>query len=74
MRHAKLFALMIPFLSPAVIVADSPFTKPDGTWVNLSGTAIETDANGFVTGNMEKNIIDTMELEADTLVTLDEQA
>ncbi len=49
MRHAKLLALIVPFLAPVAVAADTPtpFTKPDGTWISMSGTAVETDASSF---------------------------
>jgi uncharacterized protein YdeI (BOF family) len=47
MRHAKLFALMIPFFTTAVLADESPFSQADDTWVNMTGTAIETGPDSF---------------------------
>jgi len=38
-------AAVIPSL---VLAAESPYTKPDDTWINLSGTAVETGPGSFV--------------------------
>jgi len=38
-------ASMIPTLA---LAADSPYTKPDDTWINLSGTAVDTGPSSFV--------------------------
>lgn len=45
-------AIMVSaFAAPAVAASDSakdnPYTQPDGTWVSLSGKAIETEADTF---------------------------
>lgn len=47
MRHARLFALMIPLFTSAALADESPFSKADGTWVNMTGTAIETGPDSF---------------------------
>jgi len=38
-------ATLLPALAFA---AESPYTKPDDTWINLSGTAVDTGPNSFV--------------------------
>lgn len=35
----------LPF---AALAADNPYSKPDGTWISLSGTAVETSPGSFV--------------------------
>ncbi|MCX4191153.1 hypothetical protein [Methylophaga sp. OBS1] len=47
MRHSTVFALMIPFLTPAAMANESPFSQADDTWVNMTGTAIETGPDSF---------------------------
>ncbi|MDZ7851756.1 MAG: hypothetical protein U5L98_03650 [Halomonas sp.] len=38
-------ATMAPVM---VLAAESPYTKPDDTWINLSGTAVDTGPSSFV--------------------------
>lgn len=47
MQFIKYIALTLPLISTTAIAAESPFTKPDGSWINISGTAVETNANSF---------------------------
>ncbi|WP_085919997.1 DUF5666 domain-containing protein [Halomonas sp. CSM-2] len=36
-------------MAPAmVLAAESPYTKPDDTWINLSGTAVDTGPSSFI--------------------------
>ena len=47
MQFIKYIALTLPLMSTTAIAAESPFTKPDGSWINISGTAVETKPNSF---------------------------
>lgn len=47
MRILKWITVSLTALATPVMAANSPFTKPDGTWVSLSGTAVETGPSSF---------------------------
>lgn len=47
MRILKWITVSLTALVTPVMAANSPFTKPDDTWVSLSGTAVETGPSSF---------------------------
>ena len=53
MRNKLLIAALVPITfgsaaSTTALAADNPYARPDGTWVSLSGTAVETGPDGFL--------------------------
>ena len=49
MRNKLLITALVPLtMSGAALAATNPYTHPDGTWVSLAGTAVETGPDGFL--------------------------
>lgn len=61
MRMLKWIAVSLTLMATPALAADSPYTKPDDTWVSLSGTAVETGPSSFTLDYGEGTILVEMD-------------